>query len=149
MTPSQEKLRASTRHFSCYTNNMKTILVDAINGPILENGAVFQEMYEMLETYLKPKTLLTGANDEQFEKFNLSKSPYVVFTLKHNPEKSDPRYFEILLDKYGLRPEDVIYFEHNIDAMKSAESVGIKSYFYDHIKEDVAALKQFIDLNIS
>lgn len=128
---------------------MKTILVDAINGLILENGTVFQEMYEMLEAYPNPKIVLTGANDEQFEKFNLSKSPYEVFTLKHNPEKSDPKYFEILLNQYNLQPEDVIYFEHNIDAMKSAESLGITSYFYDHTKEDVVALKQFIDLNIS
>ncbi|MDN5274780.1 MAG: hypothetical protein JWP06_681 [Candidatus Saccharibacteria bacterium] len=33
--------------------------------------------------------------------------------------------------------------------MKSAESVGIKSYFYDHTKENVIALKQFINSNIS
>jgi FMN phosphatase YigB (HAD superfamily) len=128
---------------------MKTILVDAINGLILENGTIFTEMYEMLETYPHPKILLTGANDEQFEKFNLGQSPYEVFTLKHNPEKTDPTYFKILLEKYSLTPEDVIYFEHNADAMKSAESLGIKSYFYDHTKEDVAALKVFIDANIA
>lgn len=128
---------------------MKTILVDAINGLILENGTIFQEMYEMLETYPNPKIVLTGANDEQYEKFKLSKSPYDVFTLKHNPEKTDPKYFEILLDHYSLKPEDVIYFEHNMNAMKSAESFGIKSYFYDHTKEDIVALKQFLDLNIS
>jgi FMN phosphatase YigB (HAD superfamily) len=128
---------------------MKTILVDAINGLILENGTIFKEMYEMLETYPHPKILLTGANDEQFEKFNLGQSPYEVFTLKHNPEKTDPTYFKILLEKYSLTPEDVIYFEHNADAMKSAESLGIKSYFYDHTKEDVAALKVFIDANIA
>jgi hypothetical protein len=93
---------------------MKTILVDAINGLILEDGTIFQEMYEMLETYPNPKLVLTGANDEQFEKFN-------------------------------LKSEDVIYFEHNVDAMKSAESIGIKSYFYDHTKANVAALKEFID----
>lgn len=120
---------------------MKTILVDAINGLILENGTVFQEMYKMLETYPNPKIVLTGANDEQFEKFNLSESPYEVFTLKHNPEKSDPKYFETLLNKYNLKPSDVIYFEHNMDAMKSAESLGITSYSYDHAKEDVLALK--------
>ena len=128
---------------------MKTILVDAINGLILEDGTIFKAMYEMLETYPNHKIVLTGANDEQFEKFNLNNSPYEVFTLKHNPEKTDPAYFNTLLDHFNLKSDDVIYFEHNIEAMKSAETVGIKSYFYDHKKEDVLALKEFIDSNIS
>jgi HAD superfamily hydrolase (TIGR01509 family) len=123
--------------------------VDAINGFILEDGTIFQEMYEILEEYPNRKIVLTGANDEVFEKFNLGKLPYEVFTLKHNPEKSDPSYFKIFLEKFNLKPKDVIYFEHNIEAMKSAESLGIKSYFYDHTKEDLSALKQFIDSNIS
>lgn len=127
---------------------MKTILVDAINGFILENGTVFQEMYALLETYPHRKIVLTGANDEQFKQFNLDKSPYEVFTLKHNPEKNDPSYYTILLEKYGLEPQDVIYFEHNIDAVKSAESVGIPSYFYDHTKADLGALKVFIDAHL-
>ncbi len=128
---------------------MKTILVDAINGFILEDGTIFQEMYEILEEYPNRKIILTGANDEVYEKFNLGKLPYEVFTLKHNPEKSDPSYFKIFLEKFSLKPKDVIYFEHNIEAMKSAESLGIKSYFYDHTKEDLSALKEFIDSNIS
>lgn len=129
-------------------NNMKTILVDAINGLILENGTVFQAMHELFETYPNRKIVLTGANDEQFKKFNLDKSPYEVFTLKHNPEKTDPAYFKTLLQHFSLRSEDVIYFEHNADAMKSAESVGIKSYFYSHTKADLVDLKQFVDANL-
>src|SRR5664279_354726 len=114
---------------------MKTILVDAINGLILENGTLFQEMHELFETYPNQKIVLTGANDEQFKKFNLDKSPYEVFTLKHNPEKTDPEYFKTLLAHYGLTANDVIYFEHSAEAARSAESVGIKTYFYDHTKE--------------
>lgn len=121
---------------------MKTILVDAINGLILENGTLFQEMYELLETYPNRKIVLTGA------KFTLINSPYEVFTLNHDPEKTDPEYFNTLFKHYNLKSEDVIYFEHNMDAVKSAESVGIKSYFYDNKKEDLVALKQFVDANL-
>lgn len=127
---------------------MKTILVDAINGLILEDGSILHSMYDMLETYPNPKIVLTGANDEQWEKFKLDNSPYEVFTLKHNPEKTDPKYFEILFDEHTLTAKDVIYFEHNKDAAKCAESVGIKTYFYDHTKQDIAALKSFIDSNL-
>lgn len=135
--------------YLCYNEGMKTILVDAINGLILENGKVFKDMHEMLEAYPNPKIVLTGANDEQFEAFNLGDSPYEVFTLKHNPEKTDPTYFKILLEKFSLTPDDVVYFEHNPEAVKSAESLGITSYFYDHTKEDIPSLKKFIDSNIS
>ena len=124
---------------------MKTILVDAINGLILEDGTVFKEMQALLDSYPNRKIVLTGANDEQFKKFNLDKRPYEVFTLKHDPEKSDVKYWYILLEKYNLKPEDTVYFEHNKQAAETAQSVGVPTYFYDHTKEDLAALKGYID----
>lgn len=127
---------------------MKTIFVDAINGFVLEDGSILELMHKLLESYPNPKLVLTGANDEQFKKFKLDQVPYEVFTLKHDPEKTDPEYFNILLAKYGLKPEDVVYFEHNARAAETARSVGITTYFYDHTKEDMAALKQFLDDNL-
>ena len=130
---------------------MKTILVDAVDGIVIKSSegfVLFKEMYELLETYSNPKIILTGANDEQFKTFGLDKMPYLVFTLKHNPEKTDPKYFEILLDKYKLTKDEVIYFEHNPDAVKSAQSVGINTYYYDPDKRDLKALKDFLDDNL-
>lgn len=124
---------------------MKTILVDGISGLILKDGTLQNEMYELLESYPNPKLVLTGANDEQWKQFNLDISPYEVFTLKHDPEKTDPKYFKILLDKYNLTPEDVVYFEHSPEAARSAESAGIPTYFYDDSKQDIPALKAFLD----
>lgn len=124
---------------------MKTILVDGISGLILKDGTLQNEMYELLETYPNPKLVLTGANDEQWQQFNLDISPYEVFTLKHNPEKTDPKYFEILLSKYNLIPEEVVYFEHNLRAAKAAESIGIKTYYYDDSEHDIPALQLFLD----
>ena len=127
---------------------MKTILVDAIDGLILGDGTVFQEMYDLLETYPNRKIVLTGANDEQWEKFNLDACPYKVFTLKHEPEKTDPKYYEILLDEFALTPGDVIYFEHSKEAADTAASLGIPTYFYDHTARDLKKLKEFIDANL-
>lgn len=103
---------------------MKTILVDAINGLVLEDGSILEPMHKLLESYPNNKLVLTGANDEQF------------------------KHFKILLEKYGLTANDVVYFEHNAEAAKTAQSVGITTYFYDHTKEDMDALKQFLDENI-
>ena len=130
---------------------MKTILVDAVDGFVIEAESgfqIFKEMHDLLETFPNRKIILTGANDEQFKKFGLDKMPYEVFTLKHNPEKTDPKYFETMLKHFGLNKDDVIYFEHNSEAVKSAESVGIKSYYYDPDKKDLVALKSFLTENL-
>lgn len=127
---------------------MKTILVDAIDGLILKDGTVFEAMHQLLEQYPNPKIVLTGANVEQWQQFNLGASPYEVFTLKHDLEKTDPRYFEILLKQYNLMASDVIYFEHNAEAAKVAESLGITTHFYDAKARDLGALKQFLEANL-
>jgi HAD superfamily hydrolase (TIGR01509 family) len=130
---------------------MKTILVDAVHCFVIkkdEKFKVFDDMYKMLENYPNRKVVLSGANDEEIIKFGLNKIPYELFTLKHTPEKTDPRYYEIILEKFGLNKDQVIYFEHSIDAVKRAESVGIKSYFYDNKKMDLESLKKFLDENI-
>ena len=71
-----------------------------------------------------------------------------MFTLKHNPEKTDPAYFTKLLDQYGLTKNDVVYFEHNEDAAKSARSVGIPTLFYDEHKQNLIELKEFLTANL-
>lgn len=130
---------------------MKTILVDAVDGFVIETKKgfqIFKEMHDLLETFPNAKIILTGANEEQYKKFGLDKMPYEVFTLKHNPEKTDPKYFETMLKNFGLSKDEVVYFEHNPEAVKSAESVGIKSYYYDPQKKDLVALKGFLTENL-
>lgn len=130
---------------------MKTILVDAVDGFVIETESgfqIFKEMHDLLETFPNRKIILTGANDEQYKKFGLDKMPYKVFTLKHNPEKTDPKYFETMLQHFGLSKDEIVYFEHNPEAVKSAESVGIKSYYYDPEKKDLVALKGFLTENL-
>jgi len=75
---------------------MKTILVDAVDGFVIEGEGsfkIFKEMQDLLENFPNRKIILTGANDEQYKKFGLDKMPYEVFTLKHNPEKNRPEVF--------------------------------------------------------
>jgi HAD superfamily hydrolase (TIGR01509 family) len=130
---------------------MKTILVDAVDTFMVNEGEgyeIFVDMYALLEQYPNKKILMTGANDEELVEWNLDKAPYEVFTLKHNPNKPDPKYFEIFLEQNGLSKDDVIYFEHNPKAVESAQSVGITSYHYDETKRDLESLKKFLDENL-
>lgn len=127
---------------------MKTILVDAVGTFVIEGNGVYKPMFELLEKYPNRKIILTNANDEQLIPFSLTNLPYEMFTLKHNPDKVDTVYFQKMLQHYGLTVEDVIYFEHSLEAVKSAESLGIKSYHYDSLKQDLQALKAFLDENV-
>ncbi|MDB5260712.1 MAG: hypothetical protein JWN37_943 [Candidatus Nomurabacteria bacterium] len=128
---------------------MKTILVDAVDCFVIEEEGIYKPMHDLLEQYPSRKIILTGADDNQMDEFGLRNMPYELFTLKHNPEKTDPEYYKKMLEHYDLRPEEVIYFEHNLKAVESAQSVGIKTYYYDFDKKDLKALKRFLEKDIS
>ena len=127
---------------------MKTILVDAVDTFVIEGEGIFQPMYELLEMYPNRKIILSNADDEQIKTFGLVNLPYELFTLKHKPNKTDPDFFKTMLTHFNLSKDDVIYFEHNKEAVKSAESVGIKSYWYDSEIKDLEALRLFIEENV-
>lgn len=127
---------------------MKTILVDAINTFVTKDGGIFEAMRELLDGYPNRKIILTNADDGQMKKIGLDKMPYAVFTLKHDPKKTDPKYYETMLAHFGLSRDGVVYFEHNENAVRSARSVGIKTHHYDESKKDLESLKKFLDQNL-
>lgn len=130
---------------------MKTILVDAVYTFIIETEggfAIFEEMHALLDNYPNQKIILTNAPDERYKMYGLDAMPYEVFSLKNDPPKTDPKYYETMLAHFGLTSLDVIYFEHNPQAVESAESVGIKTHRYDPEKKDLTALKKFLDENL-
>ncbi len=130
---------------------MKTILVDAVYCFIIEQGnefRIFEDLYNLLEKYPNKKLILTGADDEGIKKYGLDNVPYEFFTLKHNPEKTDPEYYKVLLKTHNLNKDDVVYFEHSQEAVRSAQSVGINTYFYDNDRKDLSTLKNFLDKNL-
>lgn len=127
---------------------MKTILVDAVFAFVSDQGEIFSPMHDLLEEYPNRKIILTNADYEVENKYNLNDMPYEVFTLKHNPPKTDLSYYKMLLEHFGFSKDDVVYFEHDQNAVKSAQSVGIKVYHYDENKRDLSALKEFLDENL-
>lgn len=131
---------------------MKTILVDAVDAFVIEteNGSfeIFQLLYEMLEGFPNKKIILTGANDEQYKEFGLGNMPYEVFTLKHDPEKTNPEYYRRMLAKFDLKPQEVVYFEHNPKAVESARSIGIETFFWDNNERPLSELKAFLENKI-
>ena len=102
----------------------------------------------MLDGFPNNKIILTNASDDKYEKYGLNNMPYEVFSLSHNPEKTDPQYFKTMLEHFNLNVDDVVYFEHNIDAVKSAESVGIKTFNWDKENGQLLDLENFLITNL-
>jgi FMN phosphatase YigB (HAD superfamily) len=127
---------------------MKTILVDAGGTLIIKGIGIYQPMHDFLEQYPNRKIIVSNVNDEEIEKYGFTNLPYELFTLKHNPDKTDAKYFIELLEHYDLNKNDVIHFDHVPEAVESAKSLDIVSYFYDPDKKDLKALKSFLDKNL-
>lgn len=127
---------------------MKTILVDAAGTFVTDDKEIYQPLYDLLETYPNRKIIVSNANDEQLVEYGIVNMPYEIFTLKHNPNKDNPEYFKILLEKTNLSVSDIVYFEHSQPAVDSAKSLGIPAHFYDSNKKDLEALKIFLDKNL-
>ncbi|WP_339609567.1 HAD-IA family hydrolase [uncultured Planktosalinus sp.] len=124
---------------------MKTILVDAYNSFVTEGG-INLELKKHLDSFKNPKIILTNANEEEKIKYGIVNMPYKVFTLEHNPNKTNPEYYKIMLEHFNLKPENVIYFEHNSEAVNSAKRFGINTFHY--IKsEGLEALMNFLKNN--
>ena len=125
---------------------MKTILVDAWNTFITEKG-INKDLKTLLDSHINPKIILTNANQEECLKFGIVNMPYEVFSLEHQPNKTDKIYFEKFLEQYNLTPQDVIYFEHNIEAVNSAKSIGIQTFHFNPLAS-LNNLATFINENI-
>jgi len=46
-------------------------------------------MQELLDSFSNKKIILTNANEEEKEKFGIVDMPYPVFSLSHNPNKTE------------------------------------------------------------
>jgi len=122
----------------------KTILLDANHTFIIE-GKIFQQMKQLLDKFNNKKIILTNANDEERKKKGITNMPYEVFSLNHNPNKTDPKYFLQMLNHFSLLPRDVVYFEHCARSVESAKLAGILAvYHYDESKKDLASLEKFL-----
>lgn len=125
---------------------MKTILVDAWNTFVTEEG-INLDLKKLLDSYPNNKIILTNATEEELVKFGIVNMPYLVFSLAHNPNKTDANYFVKMLQHFNLKTEDVVYFEHNVDAVTSAKSIGISTFHYNKL-EKLDYLTTFLNSNL-
>jgi len=127
-------------------NNNKVILVDAVYCLVDENGNVNKELKNYLDSFDNKKIVLTNAPLEKYKIYFNKLKDYEIFTLEHKPDKKSPEYYKKMLDRFNLKSEDVIYFEHDGEACMSAKSVGIKTLGYTG---NIQEVKNFVSDNIN
>ncbi len=120
----------------------KTILVDAVNCLVDKEGNVNKELKKYLDSLPNRKIVLTNASLKKYDLYFKNIQDYEIFTLEFKPEKENPEYYKKALKKFGLKSEEVVYFEHGKEAVESAKSIGIDTLFYNG---DVDGVKKFID----
>lgn len=125
---------------------MKTILVDAWNTFVTEEG-IHLELKNLLDSYPNQKIIVTNANSEECIKFGIINMPYKVFSLEHNPNKTDANYFVKMLQHFNLETKDVVYFEHNAEAVFSAKSIGITTFHFNKL-DSLNNLTIFLNSNL-
>lgn len=75
--------------------------------------------------------------------------PYEIFTLKHNPEKTDGGYYEKFLEQYNIQAERCFYIEHNKEAAEKAKKLGIETLLFDKEKRDLEEVMKFLQNNFT
>lgn len=122
---------------------MKKILaIDAVGCLVDFKGNINTKVKNLLQKFDNKKIVLTNADDKEKKKY-LKNVSYETFTLNHKPDKSAKKYYKKFLSKYDLQPNQVIYIEHDIKAVKSAKSNGIVTCHFDG---DIKKLENFLNL---
>jgi alanyl-tRNA synthetase len=133
-----------------YNKDKRVILVDGMHCIYDKEFIINKELLEWL-THLNTHTILTvaGFREKGLELLkNASKgkeSNWQAFSLEEkNINKTKKEFFIQLLERFNLRKEEVIYFDHSKENVIAAESAGILSKHYTGIE----SIKEFVEKNL-
>ena len=121
---------------------IKTILVDGMECLYDEEFRVNEEFLKYLNTLDKRKILVVNGFSD---KAKSTLPDWEVFSLeKEGIKKKNTEFFNRLMKKYNVIPNETIYFDHAKENIQSALKLGIKSGLYRDDKQ----IKDFIEQNL-
>ena len=136
--------------FMEYKKVNRLILVDGMHCLYDENFNINKELLGLINN-LNTHTVLT-VNGFREKGLNLVKNydknydtNWEAFSLEEKKIKKDSsEYFEVLLKKFNLEAEEVMYFDHDKNNVETAKKLGILSKHYTDIK----SIKNFVEDNL-
>jgi len=125
----------------------KTILVDGMFCIYDKEFNVNKELLKIINSFNARKILVVNGFREK-GKQALIGSGFLAFSLEEEKIKKDnPEYFKILLSRYNLKLDEVLYFDHDENNVKTAKNLGIISTQYLNNEQIEEFLKIKIGLN--
>ena len=119
----------------------RTIFLDGMHCIYDKDFNINQELLNIVNSFEENKILVVNGFREKGHKVLGEK--FKAFSLEEEGiKKSNPEYFKRLMSKFNLKPKNCVYFDHSEENVKSAESLGIKSF---HYKNNNQQIKQFLE----
>jgi leucyl-tRNA synthetase len=128
----------------------QTILVDAINTLFIkqEDGLVLNtELADYLNYLDAQKIIVTNAKDEILTKLEelIKDYSWKIFSLKFNPEKTSPEFYQIAIKELNLDVTNTIYFDHLPANLEAAKYNNINCFQYLNNKQAIELVNDFIN----
>lgn len=133
-----------------FHKDKRLILVDGMCCVYDENFKINKELLDVIMSFNSHCVLVVNKFREKGLKLIKESSlgndaNWQTFSLEEKEiKKTSPEYFKILLDKFNLIPEEVIYFDHDKKNIETAKKLGILSKQYI----DTISIKNFIEDNL-
>jgi HAD superfamily hydrolase (TIGR01509 family) len=122
----------------------KTILIDGMNCIYDKEFNVNDKLLGIINSFNNRKILVVNGFRDIGLKI-LEGNNFEGFSLEEEGiKKDDVRYFEKLFDKFNLKAEEVVYFDHNEVNVETAKRLGIKSILF----KDEEKIKEFLQKNL-
>ena len=127
-----------------------TLLIDAVKTLIssdaeytYETRALNKELADYLATRPEHIIVVTNAPSDKYKKIRelLSAYSFDTFTLSHKPAKTDPAYFDHLLEYYGRIGEECFYLDHKAENLAAAAELGIQGELFTDNTQTIEILK--------
>jgi len=93
--------------------------------------------------------LLTNAHHEYIARVIEAAHPdslfdSIVISSEVGVIKPDPRIYEIMIDRLGVKPEEIIYIDDQSRQVEGAEAVGIKAILYQNYQQLIEELNKLL-----
>jgi HAD superfamily hydrolase (TIGR01509 family) len=108
----------------------KIILLDGMHCLFDENFVVNKDVEHGVKSFGSRVIIITNAPKEKMVKIS-EETGFEVVTYENNPNKTNPEFFEIMLQERWISAEDCIYIDHLKDNLDSAEFAGIRGILYE------------------
>lgn len=108
----------------------------------LKNFKVNQDVVDFALSLKKSGKKLGILSDNIFERTEyirksfswIKKFDYVLFSSDVSLTKSDTKFFEILVEKFDLKPEEMIFIDDDEENIKIAKKVGLNGIKFENLE---------------